>query len=327
MFYFRIQSDSNISPSQQLIDQLEFAIASRQYPPGHRLPSTRQLATLTGLHRNTISKVYKQLEEKGLVESITGSGIYVKPLGDETSRKSSSLLLNSYPDAENIIKNSIDNLLQLGCNLEQIKQLFLEEIDWRLRCNALLLVTVPISDLSTGKLIVLELEKALMIPIQLVPMEELNIVLNEHKSVTVVTNRYFINRVLEIVNPELTRVIPIDIYDYKQELQIIKQLPQNSCLGIVSVSGGILRVAEILVHSLRGNDITIITARGDDRMRLKNLVRSAYTIICDPNSYMIVKNTLKQWQDDIIRPPQIICSNSYISEKSIDFLKRELGIK
>lgn len=42
MFYFRIEPQGKISPSQQLMNQLQFAIASRQYPPGHRLPSTRQ---------------------------------------------------------------------------------------------------------------------------------------------------------------------------------------------------------------------------------------------------------------------------------------------
>jgi GntR family transcriptional regulator len=87
MFYFSVQNEGNIPPSRQLIDQIQFAIASRQYPPGHRLPSTRQLALITGLHRNTISKVYRQLEEKGLVESLAGSGIYVKAQGNESIKE------------------------------------------------------------------------------------------------------------------------------------------------------------------------------------------------------------------------------------------------
>ena len=32
----------------------------------------------TGLHRNTISKVYRQLEVDGVVEAMAGSGIYVR---------------------------------------------------------------------------------------------------------------------------------------------------------------------------------------------------------------------------------------------------------
>ena len=37
----------------------------------------------TGLHRNTISKVYRQLEDEGFVESLAGSGIYVRTQGHE----------------------------------------------------------------------------------------------------------------------------------------------------------------------------------------------------------------------------------------------------
>ena len=75
---FHIQQDSDIPASTQLCNQICFAIAARHYPPGHRLPSTRQLAMQTGLHRNTISKVYRQLEIDGVVEAIAGSGIYVR---------------------------------------------------------------------------------------------------------------------------------------------------------------------------------------------------------------------------------------------------------
>ena len=75
---FHIQQESDIPASTQLYNLICFAIAARHYPPGHRLPSTRQLAMQTGLHRNTISKVYRQLELDGVVEAIAGSGIYVR---------------------------------------------------------------------------------------------------------------------------------------------------------------------------------------------------------------------------------------------------------
>ena len=77
---FHIQQESDIAASTQLYNQICFAIAARHFPPGHRLPSTRQLAMQTGLHRNTISKVYRQLEIDGVVEAIAGSGIYVRDI-------------------------------------------------------------------------------------------------------------------------------------------------------------------------------------------------------------------------------------------------------
>lgn len=325
MIQFKIQTDSEIPASKQLLDQLQFAIASRQYPPGHRLPSTRQLAQITGLHRNTISKVYKELAKIGLVNSLTGSGIYVKIQENESENQTTSLLLEKYPKVKKIIQQSVNQLIAEGFNLSQAKELFLAEIEWRLRCSALVLITVPQADMGAGQLMVSELEKVLLIPVELVPIEELNQVLKLANSATVVTSRYFLKQVLEITEQKSIRVIPIDIYDYAKELQIIKNLPQDCCLGIVSLSVGILKVAETLIYSFCGEKLLILTAQIDDKFRLKNLISRAHTIISDPASFNMLKKAVLEAREDLIRPPQIICTDNYISEKSINLLKRELN--
>ena len=326
MLQFQIQSDSDIPSSKQLFDQIRFSIASRQYPPGHRLPSTRQLATITGLHRNTISKVYQQLEEAGLVESIAGSGIYVKVQGNEGGTVPTSPLFVQYPEASQLVQKSLDELLWQGLTISQVKELFLAALDWRLRCSAQVLVTVPTKDLGAGELMLKELEQALAIPVQLVPLEELAQVLTETQSGTVVTSSYFFADAESIASVLSIRVIPLNIYDYSQELAIIKDLPSDTRLGIVSLSPGILTVAEILIHSLRGDDLLLISAQASDHVKLRGLVRSAQTIISDPASYPIVKQAIQVIRDDIIRPPHVICSENYIGDKSIQLLKLELGL-
>ena len=179
MLQFKIQSDSDIPASKQLFDQIRFAIASRQYPPGHRLPSTRQLATMTGLHRNTISKVYQQLEEASLVESMAGSGIYVKEQNKQDISLPETPLFSQYPQESQLIHKTLDELLKQGLTLSQAKELSLAVIDWRLRCSAQLVVTVPSRDMGAGELILQELEKALAIPVELVSMEDLDQVLSQ----------------------------------------------------------------------------------------------------------------------------------------------------
>jgi GntR family transcriptional regulator len=324
---FHIQTDSEIPASTQLFDQIWFAIASRQYPPGYRLPSTRQLAMQTGLHRNTISKVYRQLEDTGVVEAQPGSGIYVRSQGSVEISKPRSPLLEQFPKAQTLVENSLDDLLRQGCSLHQARELFLAEIDWRLRCSARVLVTTPRQDIGAGELMVRELEQALHIPVQLVPLEELEDVLAQTRSGTVVTSRYFINEAEAIAAPKSVRVIPVDIYDYAQELSQLKDLPADTCLGLVSLSSGILRAAEVLAYSLRGDDILVMTAQTEDTQKLSAVVRSAHTIAAlDTASYPAIKDALQAAREDIIRPPKIISCDNYIGEKSIEILKRELGL-
>lgn len=325
MLHFQIYSDSDIPASKQLLDQIRFAIASRQYPPGHRLPSTRQLAMITGLHRNTVSKVYQQLEEQGLVESIAGSGIYVKIQGNEGNNSKLYPLAEKYPEAHQIIQKSLDELLLKGLTLSQVQELFLAEVEWRLRCNAQVLVTIPQQDMGAGELILRELENALAIPVQLVPLEELNQVLAKTQSGTVVTSRYFISQAEAIATPYAVRVISLDIHDYREELNQIKQLPKDTRLGIISLSQGILTIAETLIHSLRGDELMIMTAKTNDKEKLTTVVKYSHTIISDMASYPLVKQTISQMREELIRPPYLICSENYIGDKSITLLKRELG--
>ena len=327
MVQFHIQTESDIPASTQLYNQILFAIASRQYPPGHRLPSTRQLAMQTGLHRNTISKVYRQLEDAGVVDAQAGSGIYVRDQTHEDVAKVRSPILDQHPEAYKVVQNSLDDLLKLGCSLNQARELFLAEIDWRLRCSAQVLVTAPAHDIGAGEVIVRELERALNIPVQLVPIEELDQILDQTRSGTVVTSRYFIAQAEAIAAPKSVRVIPVDIYDFDSEIKLIKRLAKGTCIGVVSLSSGTVGVAEVIIHSLRGEELLVMTAQVGDGYKLGAIVRSAQTIISDQASCTAVKAAISAAREDLIRPPQLICCENFIVSKSIELLKRELGLE
>jgi GntR family transcriptional regulator len=326
MIQFRIQPDSEIPASTQLFNQIRFAIASRQYPPGYKLPSTRALAMQTGLHRNTISKVYRQLEEDGFVESLAGSGIYVRAQGHEGGSKLQSPILKQHPQAYKVVQQALDELLGQGCSLNQARELFLAEIDWRLRCSARVLVAAPTQDIGAGELMVYELEQSLKIPIQLVAMEQLASVLDLTTSATVVTNRYFIADVEAIAAPKAVRVIPLDIYDYTKEINLLKNLPKESCVGIISLSSGIARAAEVILHGLRGDELLVMTSQPKDAYKLQAVVKRAEVIISDQASFAAVQAAVQIAQEDIIRPPKLIKVENYIGTKSINLLKRELGL-
>ncbi|MBE9032336.1 GntR family transcriptional regulator [filamentous cyanobacterium LEGE 11480] len=324
---FKIQADSDIPASTQLYNQILFAIASRQFPPGHRLPSTRQLAMLTGLHRNTISKVYRQLEDAGVVDAQAGSGIYVRDQTAEGAARSRSPLLSQFPESHKLIQHTVDELLKQGCSLGQARELFLAEIDWRLRCSAQVLVAAPKHDLAAGEMILRELKKALDIPMQLVPMEELEQVLDQSQSSTVVTSRYFIAQAEAITTPRAARVIPIDIYNFEQEIKLIREFPKGHSLGVVSLSAETVGVAEVIIYSIRGEELLVLTSAVSDRYKLDAMVRNAQTIICDEASYDTVKAAIVAAREDIIRPPQLISFENFIDARSISLLKRELGLE
>jgi DNA-binding transcriptional regulator YhcF (GntR family) len=68
---------SEVPLYRQLVTQVELAILSGDLRPGDRLPSTRELARRYGIHPNTISAGYRQLQREGWTELRHGSGVYV----------------------------------------------------------------------------------------------------------------------------------------------------------------------------------------------------------------------------------------------------------
>src|SRR5690242_5899235 len=68
----------DVSLREQLITQVVLGILSRELAPGQRLPSTRELSRRFGIHANTASAAYRQLESEGWVETRHGSGVFVR---------------------------------------------------------------------------------------------------------------------------------------------------------------------------------------------------------------------------------------------------------
>ena len=324
---FHIQQESDITASTQLYNQICFAIAARQYPPGHRLPSTRQLAMQTGLHRNTISKVYRQLEIDGVVEAIAGSGIYVRDnITKKDFKKSfySKSNINNFPDQE--AKRAIDKLVNLGCTLQETRKILTNEIDWRIKCGGRILVSTPREDIGASMLIAEDLSPNINVPVEVIPMEELEKVLCNSNDGTIVTSRYFLQPLEKVAKKHGIRAIAVDLSDFQKELKILKELKAGNCVGIVSISPGLLRAAEVIIHSMRGNDLILMTAISDNSSRLLSLLKSANQIVCDSPSLSVVENTLLKNRSQLMRLPQIICAKNYLSIETINQLKKEIGV-
>jgi len=84
--HFWFSRAAGVTLRDQLATQLILAIASGELPPGKRLPSTRAIARRYGLHPNTVSFVYRHLEQEHWVRSVPGSGVFVET-GDSSLKE------------------------------------------------------------------------------------------------------------------------------------------------------------------------------------------------------------------------------------------------
>ena len=71
------QLDNNLPIWPQLLARMTERILTRQYPPGSKLPSVRELALEAGVNPNTMQRALSGLEERGLLVAQRSIGRFV----------------------------------------------------------------------------------------------------------------------------------------------------------------------------------------------------------------------------------------------------------
>ena len=102
---------------QQIVDRIWSDVIEGTLEPGQRLPTVRQLAVNLGVHPDTVSRAYQQLERLGLVRGRPGAGTFVglqasRQTELEQQKRLDQICRIALQDAE-LIGASIDDLMGL----------------------------------------------------------------------------------------------------------------------------------------------------------------------------------------------------------------------
>jgi len=76
-FAFRLDAHSGVPVYRQLIDQVQAVIASGALEAGAQLPTVRQVAVDLAINPNTVSRAYREMEIRGLLDTQQGTGTFV----------------------------------------------------------------------------------------------------------------------------------------------------------------------------------------------------------------------------------------------------------
>jgi len=82
MLPLHLQPESHIPLYIQLRDQLRSLVHAGDLRPGDRIPASRELATILGVHRTTVANAYAELESEGLIQGHVGRGTFIRGNGD-----------------------------------------------------------------------------------------------------------------------------------------------------------------------------------------------------------------------------------------------------
>lgn len=64
-----LNKKSDVPLYRQFYEAIRSAILNRQFPPGYRLPATREAARQSGVSSNTVAAAYEQLATEGYLKN------------------------------------------------------------------------------------------------------------------------------------------------------------------------------------------------------------------------------------------------------------------
>ncbi|KUJ38967.1 GntR family transcriptional regulator [Streptomyces sp. NRRL F-5122] len=73
-----IDRDSPVPPYRQIAGHIRELIEDGTIPVGRRIPSFVEMEATYGVARDTLRKAVQVLKDEGLVETVTGMGIFVR---------------------------------------------------------------------------------------------------------------------------------------------------------------------------------------------------------------------------------------------------------
>jgi 2-aminoadipate transaminase len=82
MLPLHLQPQSHVPLYVQLRDQLRALVHAGDLRPGDRIPASRELATILGVHRTTVANAYAELESEGLIQGHVGRGTFIRANGN-----------------------------------------------------------------------------------------------------------------------------------------------------------------------------------------------------------------------------------------------------
>lgn len=118
---FSLDEKASVPIWLQLKNRFIYLITSGHYLPGDKLPTVRSMAADIEINYNTVSKVYKSLEEDGYIVSHHRQGVFVCDVSDKPG-------VSLAVTAEMMTMEYIQRCQELGLSLAEITSLFNEGI-------------------------------------------------------------------------------------------------------------------------------------------------------------------------------------------------------
>ena len=120
--FLAIDPQNGVAIYEQIVRQVNFAVAGEALAPGDLVPSVRELARQLAVNPNTVARAYRQLQSDGVLETVRGTGLAVSAGAAKRCRSARTKLLRER------IRHVLNEAKQSRLAAEEIRTMVEEEL-------------------------------------------------------------------------------------------------------------------------------------------------------------------------------------------------------
>lgn len=272
---FLLNRNSGVPLHDQLLAQLEIKILGGGIAPGERLPPVRVLARRLGLHANTVSGAYRELEKAGHVELRRGVGVYV--------RDPAAACIEDAPGLDEMIRLTLNHAFRKGYSGADVRN----AIERWLSASPPERVMVVDPRRETIELMVHEVNAELGVPTGGCTLDELAADPRLLSGALALALPYHAGKVARLVPGALVKTIHVRAWTADRD--VLAALPSGSTVLIVSRSPLLLQFAAALVGSVRGDELLVEGRAVGDAVAWQRLLPGCDLVIADALAAPLVR--------------------------------------
>ncbi len=274
---FVLNRKGGVPLHDQLLAQLEMMILGGGIAPGQRLPSVRVLARRLGLHANTVSGAYQELEKAGHVELRRGAGVFV--------REGAPLVLEDARGLDEMIRLALNAAFRKGHAAPEIRAAV--ERWLRAAPSDRVVVVDPVPE--TTELVAHEVRRALGVPASGCTLQQLADDPALLSGALALALPYHAGKVSQLVPGAPVKTIHVGATAVEKKL--VAGLPVGATVLVVSRSAILLQFAKALVGSLRGDELLVEARLASARAEWRRVAPVADVVFADVLAAPLLRET------------------------------------
>lgn len=317
----KLNRDTHIPVHTQLRAQLVYWIQSGRLQPGTQLPTVRQLAGFLRVNRNTVSKVFAEMQRDGLLSCEPGRGTFVASAPTPQTRGE----VDRMHRLLSVVDEAIERAAELGFSPQEVFLTLYARTQGQperaasIPARALFIECSRAESETFGT----ELQRELGIPVDPMLLSTFTDTVRRERAAMahyrlVITTFYHIHEVQKLLAGTGVEAFALMVDTSLETLMRLTALPEGTAVGVTCTSAAGSENMKLSILRAGLKHLQVVTGCADQRAGLKRMLSAADVVVCSS----LVEDTIRSLAP---QGKEIIVDHKRLDRAGVEMLRSRLN--